>query len=140
MAQPTLTFRAHHFLCTLGFKGLGYSPDYVTNYKHITKQLRSPGGEDIPIQVVKGTDAICSPCPNKVGALCHYQAKIDHLDQAHGQVLSIKPGDELTWGQAKKRIQGNISIETFHQICGPCSWKRLGICEEALLQLHQQAL
>jgi len=60
-----------------------------------------------------------APAPNKVGALCHYQAKIDHLDQAHGQVLSINLGDKLTWEQAKKRIQSNISIETFHQFCAP---------------------
>jgi hypothetical protein len=101
MEQPTLTFRPHHLLCTFGFKGLGYSPDYVANYNRITQQLGSPGGDDMAIQVVEGTDAIGSLCPNQAGALYHYQAKIDQLDQAHGQALSIQPGDVLTWASPK---------------------------------------
>ncbi|OJW71805.1 MAG: hypothetical protein BGO68_03295 [Candidatus Amoebophilus sp. 36-38] len=133
-----LYFRPHHFLCTLGFQGLGYSPAFVENYKDIVTQLLAPNGDEVIIQVVKHTDSICSPCPHKREQLCKYQAKIDRLDHAHGQALGIRVGDKITWGQAKERIAQHISIKVFHEICSSCSWKSLGVCEQALTNLHNR--
>jgi len=133
-----LAFRPHHFLCTLGFKGVGYSPPFVENYKSIVQQLHAPKGEKTIIQVVQGADAICSPCPHRKGQLCHYQAKIQHLDQAHSQALGIKPGDQLTWEEAKQKIASKVTVATFHQICAQCAWKALGVCESSLKELHAQ--
>jgi len=133
-----LTFRPHHFLCTIGFQGLGYSPAFVENYKHIVNLLQTPKGDQTTIQVVKDTDTICNPCPHKRQQLCHYQAKIDKLDKAHSQALDIQPNDQITWGQAKQKIAQKISLKVFHEICAPCSWKSLGVCEQSLIQLHNQ--
>ncbi len=131
-----LTFRPHHFLCALGFRGLGYSPAFVANFQSILAQLNAPNGDATLLQVVKDTDAICSPCPHRKEQLCHYQTKIQKLDQAHSQALGIKPGEQLTWGEAKERIAKRISIAQFHQICAQCAWKALGICAQALSELH----
>jgi hypothetical protein len=131
-----LTFRPHHFLCTLGFRGLGYSPAFVDNFKSIVEELNAPSGDSTLIQVVKGSDAICAPCPHRKQQLCHYQAKIQQLDQAHGQALGVSPGDQLTWGEAKDRIAKQITICKFHHICAQCSWRALGVCMQALSELH----
>lgn len=127
-----LTFRPHHFLCTLGFKGLGYTDDFVTNYQEICTQLMREGGDNTLIEVTETTDDICTACPQKQGPLCQQQNKIESLDQRHANALNLKPGDEITWLDAKRRIASNISDATFHKICGGCRWKELGTCLEAL--------
>jgi uncharacterized protein len=125
-----IRFRPHHFLCTLGFQGKGYSSAFVANYVEITQQLQlNPA---TPIQVVNQTDSICDPCPHKQGELCETQAKISQLDQAHAAALNIQPGDILTWAEAKQLIAAKISLEKFHTICATCNWKSLGVCEQAL--------
>jgi hypothetical protein len=130
-------FRPHHFLCTVGFEGKGYSPEFVANYKEIANTLRKPGGDKIRIRVTAVTDSICAPCPSKRGDLCETQAKIDRLDQAHAQVLELQAGDELTWGEAKAKITEKFSLEKFHHACEPCSWKAMGVCEAALADLKK---
>jgi uncharacterized protein len=127
-----LTFRPHHFLCTLCFQGKGYSPNFIRNYKKIVNNLTGPGGDRTPIQVVAITDAICAPCPNKQGLLCKTQEKIEQLDLAHSKALQLQAGDELTWDEAKQKIKQHITLPVFHNICAPCSWKQYGLCEAVL--------
>jgi uncharacterized protein len=131
----TIKFRPHHFLCTLGFQGKGYSPKFVSNYQTIVDQLTGPQGDQIPITVVEHTDSICAPCPNKRDKLCTTQDKITALDQSHSEILNIQPGDVLTWGEAKQKIAREMSVEKFNNACSICSWKALGVCEEALRKL-----
>lgn len=132
-----IRFRPHHFLCTLGFQGKGYSPAFVANYQMIVDTLRQSEGDNILIHVVEKTDSICAPCPNKRDERCATQAKIDALDKAHAAILNIKVGDILSWGEAKKRIARQMTLEKFHTACAICPWKRLGVCEKALTELKQ---
>lgn len=138
-----LRFRPHHFLCTLGFEGKGYSDEFVRGFQKIADSLRERGeaGDQTPIQVVAQTDAICEPCPNRTGKLCATEEKIQKLDQAHAAVLEIRSGDILTWGEAKTRIAEKMTTERFHASCAPCAWKGMGVCEAALNRLkssHQK--
>jgi hypothetical protein len=130
--MPELRFRAHHFLCTLCFQGNGYSPVFVKNYQSIVDHLNQEEGDNTVIEVVIADDDICAPCPHRLGSACSSQATINTLDQNHAQVLGLKAGGRLTWGQAKQLIQNNMSIEKFHTSCAVCEWKKLGICEKAL--------
>lgn len=126
-------------MCTLGFQGKGYSKAFVENYQDIADSLRvhEVSGDEIKIKVVSGSDSICQPCPNREGEVCATEAKIQMLDSGHSKVLGIKPGDVLTWGEAKSRIAEKMEIENHHEICAPCSWLASGICEEALLKLKK---
>jgi hypothetical protein len=132
-----IEFRPHHFLCALGFAGKGYSPKFIENFSQITDQLRGENGDQTEIAVTSHTDSVCHPCPHRRGKLCTSQEKIEQLDQTHAKVLEIKVGDVLTWREAKKRIAENVSVEKFHQMCEPCEWRKLGICEEALRELRE---
>jgi hypothetical protein len=125
-------FRPHHFLCTLGFQGKGYSPSFVANYQEIHAQLHSANGDNTSIHVVAHTDSICAPCPHKRDLNCAAQEKITRLDQLHAEVLAIKPGDVLTWGEGKQRIKEKMTLEKFHTICESCEWKKYGMCEKTL--------
>lgn len=133
--REAIKFRAHHFLCTLGFQGKGYSPEFVANFSEIAKRLNNIDGENIPIEVVAHTDDICKPCPHRCGLNCETQSKIDILDQAHAAVLDLKIGEVITWHEAKKLIAKNINVDIFQKICASCEWQKLGICETALRNL-----
>lgn len=126
-----LEFRPHHFLCTLGFQGKGYSDAFVENFSRIVASL----DDETLIRVTPQTDSICGPCPNRVDTTCSSEAKIGKLDQAHADALELKAGDVLSWKQAKERVASRLSLEKFHLACALCSWKELGVCEEALRKL-----
>lgn len=133
-----IAFRPHHFLCALGFQGLGYSPSFVQNFQRISDQLRGQNGDDTPITVVELTDDICAPCPQRRHHLCVDQVKITALDRRHSEALDVKIGQRLTWGKAKHRIAQYITDDVFDRICEDCSWKNLGVCQQALTTLRQQ--
>jgi soluble lytic murein transglycosylase-like protein len=134
---PNIRFRPHHFLCTLGFEGKGYSEAFVENYARLAGDLRDAAeGDSLVIEVVSETDSVCEPCPNRRGALCETEAKIRTLDEAHAKVLSLRSGDRLTWGEAKARIRDRMTIEKFHAACAPCAWLKAGMCEKALIRLR----
>lgn len=125
-----LKFRPHHFLCTLGFQGKGYSPKFVENYTQIQKGLTP----ETLIEVVNETDSICAPCPHRQGKSCASQEKIRKLDQAHKTQLHLEIGDKITWGEALERL-AFLSLETHQEICQGCEWQPLGLCAQALQQL-----
>lgn len=133
-------FRPHHFLCTLGFEGKGYSDEFVRGFQLIADHLRKRGieGDETQIEVVESTDSICQPCPNRQGSLCATEEKIRALDEAHMKVLDIRDGDVLTWGEAKKKLAEKMTVEAHHKACAPCAWRSLGLCEAALRKLHHE--
>lgn len=135
----SIALRPHHFLCTLCFQGNGYSSDFINNYQHIVNKLHAPSGDTVSINVVGQSDSVCTPCPHRRGQLCETQEKIDNLDTKHAHILHIKPGDKLTWGEAKSRIAKYMTLASFNTACAPCGWKALGICEATLAQFLQKS-
>ncbi|MDB6095740.1 MAG: hypothetical protein JWM09_18 [Francisellaceae bacterium] len=136
MPISVLRFRAHHFLCNLSFKGKGYSPSFVKNFQKIHDSLNSEKGEQILIEVTKGLDNICKPCPNRAGKLCSQQAQIESLDNKHAEVLELKEGDVISWAYAKHLLKNKMTLEKFEYACKDCNWKKLGLCEQSLIKLH----
>ncbi len=123
----TLKFRPHHFFCTLGFQGKGYSDKFVENFAALKERLTL----DTVITVTSKTDDICAPCPSRRGDLCETQSKIEGLDQAHARALNLQEGDQLTWGEALERLK-QLSLKDHREICQGCQWLDLGICSESL--------
>ncbi|HUX80489.1 MAG TPA: DUF1284 domain-containing protein [Alphaproteobacteria bacterium] len=133
-----LSFRPHHFLCTLGFQGKGYSPEFIENYTQIVEALQE--NEELPIEVVVGADSICEACPHQEKGKCTTEEKIQKLDSHHSQILSIRSGDVMTWKRGKELLREHMTIEAFHKACEGCQWKSLGVCEDSLRKLHDEAL
>ncbi|MDE0589288.1 DUF1284 domain-containing protein [Halocynthiibacter sp. C4] len=139
MSEP-IKFRPHHFLCSLGFQGKGYSPEFTQNmYEIVVERLRAKGGDEEVIQTVGLSDDICGPCPKRRGRLCTEQSKIKSLDRAHAAALKLKPNEQLTWGEAKARIKANVPSGHLSEICKGCQWLEYGLCETALAELHAEA-
>lgn len=140
MKKPFTQFRPHHFLCAVGFVGKGYSDPFVKNFSQIVENLRGSMGDQLTIEVIQHTDSVCAPCPHKQNKLCANQEKIEKLDAAHANTLEIQPGDVLTWKEAKTRIIQKISLDTFNDICAPCDWKAMGMCEKALKNMRENTI
>jgi len=135
-----IRYRPHHFLCSLGFQGKGYSNGFTANMAGIVDgRLRAEGGEAERITVVGATDDICAPCPKRRGTLCESQTKIAALDARHARALGLFVGTELTWGEAKRRIVKRVPTGSLKELCKGCQWLELGVCEQALSDLHDEA-
>lgn len=135
-----IRFRPHHFLCALGYQGKGYSDAFTANMSAIViDRLRASGGGKTRIRVTHRADSLCSPCPHKRGFTCANAAKINVLDRNHAAALDLKPGDVLTWDEAKSRILAQVPPGSLNTLCASCQWLELGLCETALEQLHSSA-
>ncbi|MCM1000941.1 MAG: DUF1284 domain-containing protein [Wolbachia endosymbiont of Melophagus ovinus] len=134
-----IRFRPHHFMCTLAFRGYGYSQGFVKNYRKIAnKVIANPNTQ---IKVIGNLDSICSACPNQTKkGECTTQAKVLELDRRHMEVLEIKIGETLTWNEAVKRIREKMSLEKFDYACEKCNWQPYGMCKSALLDCHLQIM
>ena len=131
-----IPFRAHHFLCAIGLEGRGYSDTFTKNMADIVDgQLRAAGGDDIVLEVVGQADAICGPCPKRIGTGCLANRKITKLDTRHGQALGLEPGDQLSWGDAKALIASNIAPDDLDHLCSGCQWLPMGMCKTAVQRL-----
>ena len=138
-AENPIRYRPHHFLCSLGFEGKGYSETFTENMSAIVVgRLRSKGGDACEIQVVGAADDICAPCPKRRGTHCTSQDKIKTLDRAHAAALNLTPRERLTWGAAKARIRENVPPGSLKTLCAGCEWEAYGMCEAALKRLHER--
>ncbi len=133
-----LYFRPHHFLCTLGFVGRGYSAPFVANFTQVTELLNSNEGDNTCIDVIAANDTICQPCPNNLGKYCKQEAKITALDTAHARIHGLHPGTSITWGEAKETLKQAFTLENFATACASCEWQALGTCEAALKKLQKE--
>ncbi|MGH1412204.1 MAG: DUF1284 domain-containing protein [Pelagimonas sp.] len=139
MSDDPIRFRPHHFLCSLGFQGEGYSDAFTANMRAIVMgRLRAPGGRDTKIKLTGFADDICGPCPKRQGRLCTNQQSIAQLDRAHAAALNLKPHEVLTWDEALTRIKDNVPPGSLSTICAGCQWLEYGLCEDALQRLHDQ--
>lgn len=132
-----IKFRPHHFMCSLGFRGKGYSADFVRNYKKIVNLIKED--ESTLIEVAQYMDDVCTVCPNRIDdVVCKTQDKIVGLDKRHSKVLDLKPGEVLSWKQAKDKIKEKMTVEKFHYACQGCNWKVYGVCQESLENLQSE--
>ncbi|MEB3702613.1 DUF1284 domain-containing protein [Candidatus Bealeia paramacronuclearis] len=126
-------------MCTVGFQGMGYSPDFVQNYQTIKDQItESP---ETLLQVHSRTDEICRPCPHNLEkGFCEKEEKIQSLDARHKLALELQEGQILSWNEGLNRIKTHMTFEKFHASCEGCEWKSLGVCEVALSKILSGAL
>ncbi len=126
------SFRPHHFLCAFCFQGAGYSKKFIRNFNAIMASLNSPDGDHEPITIAANTDDICGPCPHKRDLACESEAKVRHLDAAHGELFGLTADTTITWSNYKQVMSDKLTIEKFNKICQGCEWKASGICESVL--------
>jgi hypothetical protein len=130
----TLRLRPHHLLCALGYRGKGYSDAFTANMTAlVTNGIHADPATKL--EIIGGLDAICAPCPSNLGQTCVKQDQIAALDTRHADRLQLRPGDGLTWQEARERIRDKVAPGDLAQLCAGCQWLELGYCEAALRDL-----
>ena len=131
--RAEIRFRPHHLLCTLCFRGEGYSSAFIEKYGMIAARLRDENdGDEVLIRLVEGPDEVCSFCPKLDNGLCETQEAVDELDRTHARVLGLQGDEILSWGEAKRLLAERMTLEAFEMACAPCGWKGRGICRRVL--------
>ena len=134
-----MRLRAHHLLCLLGFRGLGYSPEFVANMDGIAQRLRS--FPETLIEIVCQPDDICSSCPFLGGKGCqdkgpNSEKRRRGQDRAVIDRLNVRAGGKLSWLEIRERVRPAISSQDLDEICHDCQWLPQGYCVEELNKLR----
>ena len=130
-----LQLRAHHLLCLHGFRGLGYSPQFVENMWLVKNRIERDS--NLLIELTDTPDAICAACPHLVGGLCHRkgsesEARLRSMDREVLNRLGFQPGHRAPCHQLVALVQQRIAPADLTSICAGCQWIELGYCRDGL--------
>ncbi|WP_163539864.1 DUF1284 domain-containing protein [Gracilibacillus sp. YIM 98692] len=124
--------RGHHLFCLLGYRGMGYSEDYIENMTLLHSKLReNPKTE---ILLVKGPDHLCEKYPNNGKYHCQNDT-IYERDAAILEKLDLNIGQILKWEVIESRIQKYVTPSDIQAVCQSCSWRSYGVCEEGVQEI-----
>ena len=133
--QRFIALRGHTLLCLQGFRGEGYSAEFVDNLAAIHETLRQH--PERLVKVVEEPDRVCQACPHHAMAACQLngeQSEIAMRNQDHTVLmrLGLHPGQEVPWQDILDRIRDQVSGADLPDICGRCHWLPLGYCREGI--------
>ncbi len=135
--RSVLNVRAHHLLCLLGFRGNGYSQEFVLNMGRVASATFLMGAQ---LQIVDSCDTICSACPHRRDNECGKKKDSPQIVKRHdtevASKLGVKIGTELVWREVRTLIRQNITPEDLGKVCRNCEWLKFGYCVDALKQLQ----
>ncbi|PLT29786.1 DUF1284 domain-containing protein [Peribacillus deserti] len=126
--------RGHHLFCLLGYRGMGYSQEYVENMTRMHQTLRE--NPKIMIELVLGPDQLCEKYPNSGEYHCQ-NAHIYGRDAVILEKLGLKIGQILSWEKIESLIRTYIVPSDIQVICESCSWRSYGVCEEGIREIHE---
>ena len=136
LAHP-VKIRSHHLLCLLGFRGLGYSPEFVETMGKVFKEFHSD--TTLPITVVTGCDIICNSCPHNRDNKCRKKEgsarRVKNKDVMILKKLGFPENTETTSGEVRRRVKERITAGDLTTMCQRCGWLDLGYCHEGLAEL-----
>jgi uncharacterized protein len=125
--EAPVPLRPHHLLCSLTYRGEGYSAAFIAGYDRVIESLAAGA----PIRIVEGPDAICAPRLAEPGCHCHEprlawrdrQAAAD-LAPCLGQALL--PGAELTgFVDHLPALRAAFAGGMLRTACSGCAWHDL---------------
>jgi uncharacterized protein len=124
--------RGHHLFCLLGYRGMGYSREYVENMTIVHQTLRN--NPSTLVQIVKGPDHLCEKYPNTGEYHCQ-NASIFERDAMILEKMGLRVGQILRWEDIETRIQKHVIPADIQTVCESCSWRSYGVCEEGVQEM-----
>ncbi len=128
----TEQLRGHHLMCALGFRGLGYSPEFARNMAAILARLDASPATGVT--VTDAPDPICAGFPADQPdhcALSHIAAR----DRRVIAAIGLRPGDTRSWGALRARLGRAFVPGDLDALCASCPWLPLGHCAHGLAWL-----
>ncbi len=121
----------------LGFRGLGYSAEFVANMRSVVDAFFADATPTV--EVVVEADAICSACPHLKEDACARrpasEERVSAKDRAVLDVLGIEPGSRLPASELRGRVAERVSVTTLESLCARCGWWGHGYCADGLRDL-----
>jgi uncharacterized protein len=132
--------RGHHLLCVHGFRGMGYSPEFVKKMESIVKVIRDPE-QDFHIKVVAAFDDACMSCPHRGLEICEAsEGSNEHVLTMDGKIirhLGLVPGESYLKSQLVKLTAEKVEPDDLDYLCKNCSWLQYGVCKEGIAELRE---
>ncbi|WP_449537518.1 DUF1284 domain-containing protein [Ferdinandcohnia sp. Marseille-Q9671] len=124
--------RGHHLFCLLGYRGMGYSKEYVENMTIVHQTLRE--NPKTFIQIENGPDHLCEKYPNSGEYHCQDNS-IYERDATILEKMGLRIGQVLHWEEIEMRIQQKVLPSDIQVVCDSCSWRSYGVCEEGVQEI-----
>ncbi len=146
--------RGHTLLCLQGFRGEGYSPDFIDNMAAVLERLQAAPGTRVRVTV--SPDQFCAHCPNlnrlspspsialggqgdDGGCALRgpgFEREVAAQDRSVLDLLGLRAGEEVTWEEVLFRIGSRLRGDQLPDLCGDCQWLPLGTCREGIDRLN----
>lgn len=126
--------RGHHLFCLLGYRGMGYSEEYVENMTSLHETLRE--NPQTQILLVNGPDQLCEKFPGSGKYHCQDDT-IYERDAAILMKMKIEIGQVLSWEDIVSHVQKYVVPSDIQIVCETCSWRSYGVCEEGIQEIHK---
>lgn len=121
--------RGHHLFCLLGYRGMGYSKEYVENMTRMHQSFQN--NPKTLIELIEGPDQLCEKYPNSGKYHCK-DLSIYERDAAILEKLGLRIGQILSWESIEAQIRENVVPSDLQVVCETCSWRSYGVCEEGI--------
>lgn len=122
-----MKIRAHHFLCLQGFRGLGYSPEFIKKMEEMKRKTEAKN--NFLIEVVDECDDICKVCPYQIDEVCQKGKKSAKrtrvMDRRLLKSLGLKKGGKIPSQTLLSRIKEKLNFSILIKICGECGWREV---------------
>lgn len=132
--------RGHHLLCVHGFRGMGYSPEFVKTMQGIVNDIRDPE-QDFYIKVVAAFDDACMSCPHRGLEICEAsEGSNEHVLSMDGKIihhLGLEPGKSYLKSYLVKLTAEKVVPDDLEFLCKNCSWLSYGVCKEGIADLRK---
>jgi uncharacterized protein len=127
--------RGHHLLCVHGFRGMGYSPDFIKKMGSIVEDVRNDE-KDFEIKVVAAFDDACMACPHRGQTECEAnEGSNEHVLSMDWKVikhLGLEEGKAYKKLELLKLTASKVEPDDLDSLCEGCSWLSYGVCKEGI--------
>jgi hypothetical protein len=130
-----IRLRGHHLLCLYGFRGLGYSEEFIANMTALLEGIQR--GPERLVELVEEADDICRACPHLRNSGCakkgeESEARVREHDGRILRRLRLAKGRILPAGEAFRLLARSTAPDDLPELCQRCEWLALGYCQEGL--------
>ncbi len=130
----SIRLRGHHLLCLLGYQGLGYSHEFVSNMTTIYAQLRSM--PQTSVTLIGGVDDLCAKFPSSEDYHCE-DSHVHVRDRVILERLGYHEGCSYPWHTLQSKIALIFNASDIDILCPTCPWRPYGLCAEGIQRIKR---
>ncbi|MHB1056073.1 MAG: DUF1284 domain-containing protein [Thermoleophilia bacterium] len=117
-----------------GFRGQGYSPQFIANLARVIHQLGK--NREQTVRLVAGVDDICRACPHINSGDCKCpDHDVSDLDLRVAGHIGMAPGESCSWSDMLAVIGNRVTPDDILRLCSGCRWVGFGYCEQGIAAL-----